>query len=105
MAAIEKAGFRPGEQVGIALDVAASEFRKNGRYRMALDGTELTSEGMIDMLVRWIGQYPILSVEDPLAEELLRGNIKAGNVLHVYAAVEKLDFKVTQPEQSQPAAA
>src|ERR1700722_8678495 len=58
VAAIEKAGFRPGEQVGIALDVAASEFRKNGRYRMALDGTELTSEGMIDMLVRWIGQYP-----------------------------------------------
>ena len=44
-------------------------------------------------------------LEDPLAEELLRGNIKAGNVLDVYAAVEKLDFKVTQPEQSQPAAA
>ena len=44
-------------------------------------------------------------LEDPLAEELLRGNIKAGNVLHVYAAVEKLDFKVTQPEQSEPAAA
>jgi len=40
-----------------------------------------------------------------LAEELLRGNIKAGNTLHVYAAVEKLEFNVAQSEQSQPAAA
>jgi ATP-dependent Clp protease ATP-binding subunit ClpC len=44
-------------------------------------------------------------LEDPLAEELLRGNIKAGDILNVYAAVEKLDFKVSQPEHSEPAAA
>src|SRR4051794_16041108 len=49
VAAIEKAGFRPVDQVGIALDIAASEFHRNGRYRMVLDGTELTTEGMIEM--------------------------------------------------------
>ena len=44
-------------------------------------------------------------LEDPLAEELLRGNIKAGDTLEVQGAVEKLDFKVIQPEHSEPAAA
>ena len=48
VAAIERAGLRPGEQVGIALDIAASEIRPNGHYKMALDDKELTSEGMID---------------------------------------------------------
>ena len=69
VAAIERAGFRPGEQVGIALDVAASEFGSHGRYKMALDGTDQTSDEMIVMLTGWIGRYPILSIEDPLAED------------------------------------
>ena len=67
--AIERAGFRPGEQVGIALDVAASEFGRNGHDKMALDNVELTSEGMVELLTGWIGRYPILSIEDPLAED------------------------------------
>lgn len=75
VAAIERAGFRPGEQIGIALDVAASEFGANGRYVLALDGKELTTEGMIEMLTGWIGRYPILSIEDPLAEDDLDGFI------------------------------
>ena len=65
VAAIEKAGFRPGEQIGIALDIAASEFGGKGRYKLALDGKELTTEGMIELLTGWIGRYPILSIEDP----------------------------------------
>lgn len=69
VAAIERAGFRPGEQVGIALDVAASEFGSHGRYKMALDGTDQTSDEMIAMLTGWIARYPILSIEDPLAED------------------------------------
>src|SRR4051794_21919707 len=69
VAAIEKAGFRPGEQIGIALDIAASEFWVNGHYRMILDGATLTTEGMIELLTGWIGRYPILSIEDPLAED------------------------------------
>jgi enolase len=67
--AIERAGFRPGEQVGIALDIAASEFGRDGRYKLALEDRELDSAGMIELLSGWIARYPILSIEDPLAED------------------------------------
>ena len=67
--AIERAGFRPAEQVAIALDVAASEFGQGGIYRLGLDGRELRSEGMIELLVGWLARYPIVSIEDPLAED------------------------------------
>ena len=67
--AIERAGFRPGEQVAIALDVAASEFGRSGHYRLGLEGRELNSAGMIDLLLGWLQRYPIVSVEDPLAED------------------------------------
>ena len=67
--AIERAGFRPGEQVAIALDVAASEFGRSGHYRLGLEGRELNSAGMIALLLGWLERYPILSVEDPLAED------------------------------------
>jgi enolase len=66
---IERAGLRPGEQVGIALDVAASEFGRGGRYRLALEDRQLDSAGMIGLLSGWIARYPILSIEDPLAED------------------------------------
>jgi enolase 1/2/3 len=69
VAAIERAGLRPVEQVGIALDVAASEFGSNGRYKLALDGKELSTDGVIELLTGWIARYPILSIEDPLAED------------------------------------
>ena len=67
--AIERAGFKPREQVGIALDVAASEFGQGGRYKLALEDRELDSAGMIALLSGWISRYPILSIEDPLAED------------------------------------
>ena len=67
--AIEGAAFRPAEQVAIALDVAASEFGQGGIYRLGLDGRELRSEGMIELLVGWLARYPIVSIEDPLAED------------------------------------
>ena len=67
--AIERAGFRPGEQIGIALDIAASEFGRAGVYRLALEQRELDSMGLIEMLSGWIARYPILSIEDPLAED------------------------------------
>ena len=71
--AIERAGFRPGEQVGIALDIAASEFGRGGRYTLALENRELDSAGMIALLSGWIARYPILSIEDPLAEDDAEG--------------------------------
>ncbi len=67
--AIDKAGFEPGEEIALALDIAASSFARNGCYRLGLDGCELDSAGMIDMLTGWIDRYPIVSIEDPLAEE------------------------------------
>ena len=67
--AIERAGERPGENVVISLDIAASEFGSGGTYKLALDGVELDSSGMIDLLGKWINSYPIVSVEDPLSED------------------------------------
>lgn len=66
---IERAGFIPGEQVAIALDIAASEFGKLGQYHLGLEARTLDSDGMIEMLLRWIAKYPIVSIEDPLAED------------------------------------
>jgi enolase len=67
--AIEKAGFAPRDQVAIALDIAASDFGRGGRYRLASEGREIDSDGLADMLLRWIERYPIVAIEDPLAED------------------------------------
>jgi enolase len=67
--AIEDAGFRPARDIGIALDVAASEFAEGDRYRLALDGRDLSSDQLIGVLEQWCGAYPIVSLEDPLGED------------------------------------
>jgi len=67
--AIEQAGYTPGDEVSIALDVAASEFCKNGHYRLGLEQRELDRDGLGEMLVNWVDRYPILSIEDPFAED------------------------------------
>jgi enolase len=67
--AIERAGFIPGDQVAIALDIAASEFGQQGQYRLGLESRALDSDGLIEMLLGWIEKYPIVSIEDPLAED------------------------------------
>ena len=67
--AIETAGYVPGREIGIAIDVAASEFGAQGRYRLAVDHNELDSDGMCEMFMHWIERYPIVSIEDPLAED------------------------------------
>ena len=69
VAAIERAGFVPGEDVAIALDIAASDFGREGRYTLALESRELDSDGLIDLLLGWLDRYPIVSIEDPLAED------------------------------------
>lgn len=67
--AIETAGFKPGTDIGIALDVAASSFFADGAYVLALDGKKLDTAGMIDLLAGWVDAYPIVSLEDPLGED------------------------------------
>ena len=69
MQAIERAGFVPGAEVAIALDVAASEFGRDGRYTLGLESRELDSDAMIELLLGWVAKYPIVSIEDPLAED------------------------------------
>lgn len=71
--AIEAAGETPGERVVISLDIAASEFGTKGRYRLALEERDLDRDQMIDLLGRWIKDYPIASIEDPLAEDDIEG--------------------------------
>ena len=71
--AIERAGYEPGEEVGISLDIAASEFGKAGRYRLALEERELDSLEMAELLMDWCNRYPIVSIEDPLAEDDMPG--------------------------------
>lgn len=66
--AIESAGRRPGEEMAISLDIAASTFYRDGRYHLDLDGREIDSDGLAETLIGWIDRYPIASVEDPLAE-------------------------------------
>ncbi len=66
--AIERSGYTPGEEVAIALDIAATEFFHNGRYHLTLDNREYDTDELSELLVRWIERYPILSIEDPFAE-------------------------------------
>jgi len=66
---IAAAGLEPGEDVAISLDIAASEFGKDGVYRLGLEGRELDGDGMVDLLGGWIDRYPIVSIEDPLGED------------------------------------
>lgn len=67
--AIVLAGEVPGKRVVISVDIAASEFGKGGKYRLALENRVLGSEEMIALLGHWIDTYPIVSIEDPLAED------------------------------------
>lgn len=67
--AIEKAGFRPGEDVWIALDPAASELYKDGKYVLAREDRVLSSDEMVGFWADWMERYPIISLEDPLDED------------------------------------
>jgi enolase len=68
--AIAKAGYRPGADVAIALDPASSEFYEDGKYVFARgDKSSRTAEQMVEFYAAWLGKYPIISIEDPLAED------------------------------------
>ena len=69
LAAIEKAGYRPGKDCWLALDPAASEFYKKGKYILAKEGVSLSSAEMVEYYERWVARYPIISIEDGLAED------------------------------------
>lgn len=102
--AIERAGYRAGEQVAISLDIAASQFGKGGRYWLGLEQRELDSEAMSELLLDWIRRYPIVAIEDPLAEDdpggIARFTARTKNV-----AVVGDDFLATNASRIRAASA
>jgi enolase 1/2/3 len=105
MRAIERAGFTPGQEIAISLDIAASEFHQNGQYRLARDGRSLDSDGMAELLMGWLDRYSIVSIEDPLGEDdaegLRRFTAAVGNKVQIVGD----DFLVTNAERVKQAAA
>jgi enolase len=69
LSAIEAAGYKPGKDCFIALDPASSEFYKDGKYVLAREGRTFSSPEMVDFYVKWVSEYPIISIEDGLAED------------------------------------
>ncbi len=69
VAAIEEAGYKPGVDIFLGMDPASSEFYENGKYVLAREGRTLTSNEMVDLYEQWINEYPIISLEDGLAED------------------------------------
>ncbi len=69
MEGIAAAGYKPGDEVAIALDPAASEFFNDGSYRLKGEGKTLTAAQLVDMYESWVGRYPIISIEDGMAED------------------------------------
>lgn len=69
VAAIKKAGYEPGVDLGISIDAAASEFFEDGKYHLSIENKSLTSEEMIEYYKNWLGEYPFVSFEDMLDED------------------------------------
>ncbi len=67
--AIKKAGYAPGDDIAIALDPAASEFFRDGRYELSGEGRTLDAAGLVDLYAGWVERYPIISIEDGMAED------------------------------------
>ena len=102
--AIERAGLIPGEQVAIALDIAASEFGRDGIYKLGLEGRALDRDAMIEMLLGWIDRYPIISIEDPLAEDDAAGFAAFTQAVGHKIQVVGDDFLVTDAARVRDAA-
>jgi enolase len=105
MQAIERAGFTPGNEIALSLDVAASEFHVDGLYRLALDGRTLDSDGMAAMLIGWLDHYPIVSIEDPLGEHDAAGLRRFTQAVGDRIQIVGDDFLVTNAARVTEAAA
>ncbi len=97
--AVEQAGYRPGEDVTFAIDAAATEFFKDGRYVLAGEGRSLDAEGMVAYLEDLVDRYPIVSVEDGLAEDDWEGWKLLTDALGDRVQLVGDDIFVTNPER------
>jgi enolase len=97
--AIERANLKPGRDAAIAVDVAASQFAVESGYRLRTDGLTLGSSEFIERLERWVGKYPILSIEDALGEEDWSGWRELTSRLSAQCQLIGDDLFVTHPER------
>lgn len=102
--AIEAAGLTPGRDIGLSLDIAASQFGSKGKYRLARDGRTLDSDGLSGLLVDWAERYPIVAIEDPLAEGDKEGMVRFTWAVGKRVQVIGDDFLVTSAERIRAAA-
>lgn len=97
--AIGKAGYRPGKDIAIALDPAASSFYENGKYRLARSGQgDKSSDDMIALFGQWIASYPIVSIEDGLAEDDWAGFARMTAAMGGRIQIVGDDLLVTNPK-------
>jgi enolase len=97
--AIAAAGYQPGQQVAVALDSAASEFYTDGKYALKGDNKEYDASGMVDYYARLLEKYPIVSIEDGLAEDDWEGWKKLTEALGKKVQLVGDDLFVTNPER------
>lgn len=102
---IERAGYSPGTEVGIALDIAASELYRESRYHMGLERSVLDGGEFAELLGRWIERYPIASIEDPLAEGDRDGWIRFTRAHGADIQIVGDDYLVTSADRVKNAAA
>ena len=99
MQAIKKAGYKPGTEIGIAMDPAATEFYKEGKYHLEVEGKVLTSEELVERYAQWVEKYPIVSIEDGHAEDDWQGfkmmTEKLGDKIQIVGD----DLYVTNPDR------
>lgn len=93
--AIEHAGFKPGKDIVLSLDIAASNFRRDGAYHLGLEGRKLDTDGMIRLVGGWIEAYPIASVEDPVAEDDRNGFMAFAQAYATRCQIVGDDYLVT----------
>ena len=99
MASIEKAGFKPGENVMLALDCAATEFSRNGKYEISGEGLSLSPTEMADYLGKLCADYPIRSIEDGMSEDDFEGWLAVTQLLGDRVQLVGDDLFVTNPER------
>ena len=99
LVAIEKAGYKPGEDICIALDPASSGFYEGGLYNLRTEGRKVTSAEMVDMYAEWVKKYPIVSLEDGLAEDDWEGFALHNKVLGDKIQLVGDDIFVTNVER------
>ena len=102
--AISDAGFEPGADVAIALDIAATQLWRGGRYHLALENRSLSADQLHTMLLRWIERYPIVSIEDPFAEHDADAMASFTRTVGKKIQIVGDDFFVTNAEKVKTAA-